>query len=55
VTEYPTAVDFVPVVNSLSPGFKQSTRVLTVSYDRQGVVQNLQKSQLSGPAAVYPY
>src|SRR5271157_4184137 len=40
VTEYPQAVDFVPVMNSLSPGFKQTTRMLTVSFDRQGLVQN---------------
>jgi outer membrane protein assembly factor BamE (lipoprotein component of BamABCDE complex) len=54
VTEYPTALDFVPVVNSLA-GSNQTTRVLTVSYDRQGVVQNFQKSRLAGKAAVYPY
>lgn len=55
VTEYPTAVDFVPVVNSLTPGFNQSTRGLTVSFDRQGVVQNLQASRTVSKAEVYPY
>jgi outer membrane protein assembly factor BamE (lipoprotein component of BamABCDE complex) len=55
VTEYPQAVDFVPVVNSFSPGFKQTTRVLTVSFDRQGLVQNLQKSRTTGKAEIYPY
>ena len=55
VTEYPQAVDFVPVMNSLSPGFKQTTRVLTVSFDRQGLVQNLQKSRTTGKAEIYPY
>jgi len=55
VTEYPTPVDLVPVVNALSPGMNQGTKVLTVSYDLQGVVQNLQKSQLSGRAGTNPY
>lgn len=55
VTEYPTPIDFVPVVNALAPGFNQTTRGLTVSFDRQGVVQNLQPSRLAGKAKVYPY
>ncbi|MFI5330148.1 MAG: outer membrane protein assembly factor BamE [Desulfobaccales bacterium] len=55
VTEYPQAVDFVPVMNSLSPGFKQTTGMLTVSFDRQGLVQNLQKSRMIGKAEIYPY
>lgn len=55
VTEYPQAVAFVPVLNALSPGFKQTTRVLTVSFDRQGLVQNFQESRTTGKAEVYPY
>lgn len=55
VTEYPPAVAFVPVVAALSPGFNQTTRVLTVSFDRQGLVQNLQKSRTTGKAEIYPY
>lgn len=55
VTEYPQAVDFVPVMNSLSAGFKQTTRRLTVSFDRQGLVQNLQMSRTTGQAEIYPY
>ena len=55
VTEYPTAIDFVPVVNALTPGFNQTTRGLTVSFNRQGVLQNLQLSRTSGQAEVYPY
>ena len=55
VTEYPQAVDFVPVAAALSPGFNQTTRVLTVSFDRQGLVQNLQQSRTTGKAEIYPY
>jgi outer membrane protein assembly factor BamE (lipoprotein component of BamABCDE complex) len=55
VTEYPQAVDFVPVINALSPGSKQTTRELTVSFDRQGLVQNLQKSRTAGKAEIHPY
>jgi hypothetical protein len=54
VTEYPTAIDFVPALNSLAPG-RQTTRVLTISYDRHGVVQDLQKKLLVGQASLYPY
>ncbi len=55
VTEYPQAVDFVPVAAALAPGFNQTTRVLTVSFDHQGLVQNLQKSRTTGKAEIYPY
>ena len=55
VTEYPQAVDFVPVAAALAPGFNQTTNVLTVSFDRQGLVQNLQQSQTTGKAEIYPY
>jgi outer membrane protein assembly factor BamE (lipoprotein component of BamABCDE complex) len=55
VTEYPQAVDFVPVAVALAPGFDQTTRMLTVSFDRQGLVQNLQKSRTTGKAEIYPY
>ena len=55
VTEYPQAVDFVPVAAALAPGFNQTTRVLTVSFDRQGLVQNLQQSRTTGKAEIYPY
>ncbi len=55
VTEYPQAVDFVPMAVALAPGFNQTTRVLTVSFDRQGLVQNLQKSRTTGKAEIYPY
>ena len=55
VTEYPQAVAFVPVAAALTPGFQQTTRVLTVSFDRQGLVQNLQQSRTTGKAEIYPY
>jgi outer membrane protein assembly factor BamE (lipoprotein component of BamABCDE complex) len=55
VTEYPQAVDFVPLAAALSQGFNQNTRELTVSFDRQGLVQNLQKSRTTGKAEIYPY
>ena len=55
VTEYPTAIDFVPVVDALTPGFNQTSRVLTVTFDRKGVVRNLQRQQLAGKAERYPY
>lgn len=55
VTEYPRAVDFVPVVVALADGFKQTTRMLTISFDRQGVLQNLQPARVAGKAEVFPY
>lgn len=55
VTEYPQAVDFVPVAAALSPNFNQTARMLTVSFDRQGLVRNLQKSRTIGKAEIYPY
>ena len=55
VTEYPTATDFIPVVNAVASGFQQNTRVVTVTFDRQGVARNLQRSQMAGNPEVYPY
>ena len=55
VTEYPTATDFIPVVNAVTSGFQQNTKVLTVIFDRQGVARNLQRSQMAGNPEVYPY
>ena len=55
VTEYPRAFDFIPLVVALGNGLQQTTRVLTVSFDRQGVVHHLQPSQTASLAAVFPY
>jgi outer membrane protein assembly factor BamE (lipoprotein component of BamABCDE complex) len=55
VTEYPRAVDFVPLAVALPGGFNQTTRSLTVSFNRQGVVQNLQPGRTAGKAEVFPY
>lgn len=55
VKEYPTAVDFIPVVDAVRSGFQQNTRVLTVTFDRQGVARNLQSSQVAGNPEIYPY
>ena len=57
VTEYPRPVAFVPVVNGLAENYnlKQTTRVLTISFNREGVVRNLHKSQATGSNEVYPY
>jgi outer membrane protein assembly factor BamE (lipoprotein component of BamABCDE complex) len=55
VTEYPQVVAFVPVVNGLADGLKQNTKVLAISFDRQGVIRNLHKSQATGNIEVYPY
>jgi hypothetical protein len=55
VTEYPTATDFIPVVDAVVAGFQQNTRVLTVTFDRQGVARNLQGRQVAGNPEVYPY
>ena len=55
VTEYPQAVDFVPGAAALAPGFQQTTRVLTLSFNRQGLLQDLQKSRTTGKAEIYPY
>ena len=55
VTEYPTATDFIPVVNGVLAGFQQNTKMLTITFDRQGVAQNLQGRQVAGNPEVYPY
>jgi hypothetical protein len=55
VTEYPTATDFIPVVNGVVAGFQQNTKLLTITFDRQGVAQNLQSRQEAGNPEVYPY
>lgn len=55
VTEYPGAVDFVPLVVALADGFNQTTRVLTIGFDPQGVVQNLQPGRTAGKAEIFPY
>ena len=55
VTEYPTATDFIPVLDAVAPGFRQNTKVLTLTFDRQGVARNLQRSQMAGTPEVYPY
>ncbi len=55
VTEYPTATDFIPVADGLAAGFRQSTRVLRVTFDRRGVARNLEQSRVSGSPEVYPY
>jgi outer membrane protein assembly factor BamE (lipoprotein component of BamABCDE complex) len=55
VTEYPYPVEYLPVVDALSPGFFQTAKVLTVAYDRQGILQELQRTRTAGSGAVYPY
>ena len=55
VMEYPTATDFIPVVDGVVAGFQQNTKVLTVTFDRQGVAQDLQGRQVAGNPEVYPY
>ncbi len=55
VTEYPRAVDFVPVVVAFSGSLKQTTRELSVGFDRQGVVRNLEKNCATGSAEIYPF
>jgi outer membrane protein assembly factor BamE (lipoprotein component of BamABCDE complex) len=55
VTEYPRALDFFPLAGALEDGLQQTTRVLTVSFDRQGVFHHLQPSQSTSRAAVFPY
>ncbi len=55
VTEYPQLLDFIPVVNAASPGSQQQSRVLTITFDRGGVAQDLQLTHTTIPAKVYPY
>ena len=55
VTEYPTVTDFIPVVDGTLSGFRQNTKVLTVTFDRQGVARDLQRRQVAGTPEVYPY
>jgi len=55
VTEYPTPIDFIPLVDAAASGFRQNTRVLTITFDRQGVARDLQRSQVVGSPEVYPY
>lgn len=55
VTEYPTAIDFIPVVNAVASGLQQNIKILTVTFDRQGVARNLQQSQVAGKPGINPY
>ncbi|MCL4500476.1 MAG: outer membrane protein assembly factor BamE [Deltaproteobacteria bacterium] len=55
VTEYPQAADFVPVAVAYANALQQSTRGLTITFDRQGLVQNLQKRLTTGKSENYPY
>ncbi len=55
VTEYPTPIDFIPLVDAAASGFRQNTRVLTVTFDRGGVARDLKRSQAAGSPEVYPY
>jgi hypothetical protein len=55
VTEYPQAVAFVPLVNGLAQNLQQTAKVLTIAFDRQGVIRNLHQSQTTGSNEVYPY
>ncbi len=55
VTAYPRPVDFVPVAVAFSGDLNQTTRVLTVAFDRQGVVRTLHPGRTAGKAAVFPY
>jgi len=40
---------------ALEDGLQQTTQMLMVSFDRQGVVHHLQPSQSTSRAAVFPY
>jgi len=55
VTEYPRALDFLPLAGALEDGLKQTTQRLTGSFDRQGVVHHFQSSQSTSGAIVFPY
>ncbi len=55
VVEYPLGPDFIPLVNSLVPGFRQYTRRLAITFDRQGLAQNLQEQEIVGKAEKFPY
>lgn len=55
VTEYPLPVDFIPVMDALGSGFRQTAKVLTLAYDRKGVLQKLQRTRTTGSADVFPY
>jgi outer membrane protein assembly factor BamE (lipoprotein component of BamABCDE complex) len=55
VTEYPTAADFIPLLNAAMSGLRQNTRELKVTFDRQGVARDLQRRQVAGNPEIYPY
>jgi outer membrane protein assembly factor BamE (lipoprotein component of BamABCDE complex) len=55
VTEYPQAIAFIPAVAAAAPGGRQSTRELTISFDRQGVAREFQRRHLVSLAGVNPY
>jgi outer membrane protein assembly factor BamE (lipoprotein component of BamABCDE complex) len=55
VTEYPQAIAFVPALAAAAPGGRQSTRELTVSFDQQGVAQEVQQRRVVDTTGVNPY
>lgn len=55
ITEYPQAIDFLPMVGAARPGFPQTTGMLTVTFDPKGVAHRLEYRQLAGRADKYPY
>ncbi|MHB9075073.1 MAG: outer membrane protein assembly factor BamE domain-containing protein [Desulfobaccales bacterium] len=49
-TAYPNATAFIPGVKAFTRNLNETTRVLSVSFDRDGTVKSLEQEQLSLPA-----
>jgi len=49
-TTYPNATAFIPGVKALTSNLNETTRVLSVSFNRDGTVKSLEQEQLPLPA-----
>ncbi len=48
-TAYPNATAFVPVVKAFTRGLNETTRVLSVTFNRDGTVKSLEQEQIPLP------
>ena len=49
-TAYPNATAFIPGVKALTHNLNETTRVLSVTFNKDGTVKNLEQEQLPLPA-----
>jgi outer membrane protein assembly factor BamE (lipoprotein component of BamABCDE complex) len=48
-TAYPNATAFVPVVKAFTPNLSETTRVFSVTFNREGTVKSLEQDQVPLP------